>query len=98
VGAIALNGAVADEVGWKRRARRAEADREAQRAIAFSTSLKLDARVLELERDLDEKTSSLSWRLTEPLRALKPVAAGAVIARTLLFKCDISYSRSIVRP
>jgi hypothetical protein len=66
----ALNGAVADEVGWKRRARRAEADREAQRAIAFSTSLKLDARVLELERDLDEKTSSLSWRLTEPLRAL----------------------------
>jgi hypothetical protein len=59
-----------DEAGWKRRARRAEADREAQRAIAFSTSLKLDARVLELERDLDEKTSSLSWRLTAPLRAV----------------------------
>jgi hypothetical protein len=65
-----LNGEVADEAGWKRRARRAEADREAQRAIAFSTSLKLDARVLELERDLDEKTSSLSWRLTAPLRAV----------------------------
>jgi Glycosyltransferase like family len=65
-----LHGEVADEAGWKRRARQAEADREAQRAIAFSTSLKLDARVLELERDLDEKTSSRSWRLTAPLRAV----------------------------
>jgi hypothetical protein len=65
-----LNGEVVDDAGWKRRARRAEADREAQRAIAFSTSLKLDARVLELERDLEEKTSSLSWRVTAPLRAL----------------------------
>ena len=65
-----LNGPVADEAGWKRRARRAEADREAARAIAFSTSLKLDARVLELERDLEEKTGSLSWRLTAPLRAI----------------------------
>jgi hypothetical protein len=66
----ALNGDGVDEAGWKRRARRAEADREAQRAIAFSTSLKLDARVLELERDLEDKTSSLSWRLTAPLRAV----------------------------
>ncbi len=65
-----LHGEVADEAGWKRRARQTEADREAQRAIAFSTSLKLDARVLELERDLDEKTSSRSWRLTAPLRAV----------------------------
>ena len=65
-----LHGAVGGDEGWKRRARRAEADREAQRAIAFSTSLKLDARVLELERELEEKTSSLSWRLTAPLRAL----------------------------
>ena len=65
-----LHGPVDGEEGWKRRARRAEADREAQRAIAFSTSLKLDARVLELERELEAKTSSLSWRLTAPLRAL----------------------------
>ena len=65
-----LHGPVDGEEGWKRRARRAEADREAQRAIAFSTSLKLDARVLELERELDEKTGSLSWRLTAPLRAV----------------------------
>jgi Glycosyltransferase like family len=65
-----LNGEAADEAGWKRRARRAEVDCEAPRAVAFSTSLKLDARVLELERDLEEKTSSLSWRLTAPLRAV----------------------------
>jgi hypothetical protein len=65
-----LYGTVAGESAWKRRARRAEADREAQRAIAFSTSLKLDARVLELERELEAKTGSLSWRLTAPLRAL----------------------------
>ncbi len=61
----------------RRRRGRLEAPRAAgrgrprgARAIAFSTSLKLDARVLELERELEEKTSSLSWRLTEPLRAL----------------------------
>lgn len=65
-----LHGPVDGEAAWKRRARRAEADREAQRAIAFSTSLKLDARVLELERELEEKTGSLSWRVTAPLRAI----------------------------
>ena len=66
----ALHGPVDGEAGWKRRARRAEADREAARAVAFSRSLKLDARVLELERELEQKTESLSWRLTAPLRAL----------------------------
>jgi hypothetical protein len=65
-----LHAPVDSEDGWKRRARLAEADREAARAIAFSTSLRLDARVLELERDLEEKTGSLSWRLTAPLRAI----------------------------
>jgi hypothetical protein len=72
-----LHGSVDGEAGWKRRARRAEADREAQRAIAFSTSLKLDARVLELERELEEKTGSLSWRLTAPLRAVNRWRRGA---------------------
>ena len=43
--------------------------REAARAFAFSKSLKLDARVLELEREFDRATHSLSWRLTAPLRA-----------------------------
>ena len=40
------------------RARRAEAEREAARAVAFSDDLKLDARVLELERELEEKHDS----------------------------------------
>ena len=59
-----------DDEGWKRRARRAEARREAARAIAMSESLKLDARVLELERELEQKTATVSWKLTAPLRAL----------------------------
>lgn len=59
-----------EEDGWKRRARRAEARREAARAIAMSESLKLDARVLELERDFEQTTATLSWRVTAPLRAL----------------------------
>lgn len=59
-----------NEEMWKRRARRAEARREAARAIAMSESLKLDARVLELERQFEAMTSTASWRLTAPLRAL----------------------------
>jgi hypothetical protein len=62
--------APAGEAGWKRRARRAEARREAARAIAMSESLKLDARVLELERQFEQHTSTLSWKLTAPLRAI----------------------------
>jgi hypothetical protein len=65
-----LQDAPGDEFAWKRRARRAEARREAARAIAMSESLKLDARVLELERELERKTATASWRLTAPLRAL----------------------------
>lgn len=65
-----LDDVPADEAGWKRRARRAEARREAARAIAMSESLKLDARVLELEQEFEQKTSTTSWRLTAPLRAL----------------------------
>ena len=55
-----LRGQTRDEAAWKRRARRAEAEREAARAVAFSDELKLDARVLELERELDEKTRQRS--------------------------------------
>ncbi len=65
-----LRDPVSDEPGWKRRARRAEAQREAARAVAMSESLKLDARVLELEREFEQKTATASWRLTAPLRAL----------------------------
>lgn len=59
-----------DEEGWKRRARRAEAEREAARAVAFSESMERDAHLLELKRVLAEKTESLSWRVTAPLREL----------------------------
>jgi hypothetical protein len=55
---------------WKQRARRAEAEREAARAIAYSTASELDARVLPLERALAELTESPSWRVTAPLRRL----------------------------
>ncbi len=65
-----LHGPVGDEAAWKRRARRAEAEREAERALAYSVAMGRDAQLLVLERALAEKTESLSWRLTAPLRAL----------------------------
>jgi hypothetical protein len=72
-----------DEDGWKRRARRAEARREAARAIAMSESLKLDARVLELEREFEQQTSSVSWKLTAPLRAINRWRRGEAAERGL---------------
>jgi hypothetical protein len=63
-------GGAGPTVDWKARARRAEAEREAARAIAYSNALELDARVLPLERAMAEATQSVSWRITEPLRAL----------------------------
>ena len=53
---------------WEERAHRAEAERDLARAIAHSKALELDARVTELERALLATTTSLSWRLTAPLR------------------------------
>ena len=70
-----------DEVAWKQRARRGEARREAARAYAVSNALILDARVLELERALAEKTGSPSWRLTSPLRTLNRVRREAADRR-----------------
>jgi hypothetical protein len=55
---------------WKERARRAEAEAAVSRAHVASAHMKADARALQLERDLDETTQSVSWRLTEPLRRL----------------------------
>jgi hypothetical protein len=57
-----------DEAAWKRRARRAEAERECARAIAYSNGLAWDARVLELERAMERATQTWPWRLTRPLR------------------------------
>lgn len=57
-------------VDWRARARRAEAEREAARTVAYSNASLLDARVDELEAALAAVTGSPSWKLTEPLRAL----------------------------
>jgi hypothetical protein len=59
-----------EDEDWKARARRAEAESEAARALAYAEQLVWDARVDEAERALDELTSTLSWRLTRPLREL----------------------------
>jgi hypothetical protein len=63
-------GHTGEAVDWRRRARRAEAEREAARTMAYSNALKVDAEVLALERAMAEMTDSLSWRVTAPLRAL----------------------------
>jgi hypothetical protein len=55
---------------WKERARRAEAEAAATRALAVSTQLKADARARQLERELGIVTESISWRVTDPLRRL----------------------------
>jgi glycosyl transferase family 2 len=66
---------------WRRRARVAEARREAARAIAFSKILALDAQVAELERELKAITDSPSWRLTAPLRTLNAARRRRLSAR-----------------
>jgi hypothetical protein len=53
---------------WEYRARRAEAEAAAAVGQAVSNRLKGDARALELERELDIMKTSISWRITEPLR------------------------------
>jgi hypothetical protein len=68
--AVAEKWEAEEEIDWKQRARRAEAEREAARTIAYSATHQFDARVVPLEEELEELTSSLSWRLTEPLRRL----------------------------
>jgi Glycosyltransferase like family len=51
-------------------ARRAEAERECARAVAYFRRLGYDARIDALERSLEEVTSTPAWRLTEPLRRI----------------------------
>jgi glycosyl transferase family 2 len=55
---------------WKQRARRAEAEAAVNMALAVSNDLKGNARVLQLERELDMMKTSIGWRITEPLRRL----------------------------
>lgn len=54
----------------RRRARRAEAERECARAVAYFRQLGYEARTEVLERSLREVTSTPAWRLTEPLRRI----------------------------
>jgi hypothetical protein len=55
---------------WEQRARRAEAERDAARTIAYTKRMERDARRLQVERALDEARGSFSWRITAPLRLL----------------------------
>jgi hypothetical protein len=59
---------VGDAAGdWKERARRAEAEADAARLLANAAELVRDATVAQLE----QVTSSSSWRLTAPLRRIR---------------------------
>jgi hypothetical protein len=55
---------------WKERARRAEAELEAERALTFSQRLGWEARAKTAEARLREITDTRSWRATLPLRRL----------------------------
>lgn len=66
---------------WRRRARRAEAERGAARVFAYSCELLATARVEPLERAMAEASRSPSWRLTAPLRRLKRARASALERR-----------------
>jgi hypothetical protein len=55
---------------WQERALRAEAERDAARAIAHTKGLELQARRLQVERALTDARGSISWRLTAPFRLL----------------------------
>jgi Glycosyltransferase like family len=56
---------------WKQRARRAEAEAAAERMVAFAAEHIWNARVQARDNRLEEMESSLSWRLTAPLRWVK---------------------------
>lgn len=55
---------------WKARARRAEAAASAERMQRVSATMQRDARIRQLERELNAMRHSASWRLTAPLRWL----------------------------
>lgn len=56
------------DADWEQRARRAEAEREATRALVYSRRLAFDAHLQALQRRIDEADKTVSWRLTRPLR------------------------------
>jgi hypothetical protein len=56
---------------WRERALRAEAERDAARTLARSTALEIDARAAMLEHALAETRTSISWRISAPLRLFR---------------------------
>jgi hypothetical protein len=54
----------------KARARRGEAEREAERTVTYFRRLSLDVRIEQLEQAVAAATSTRSWRATQPLRDL----------------------------
>jgi hypothetical protein len=71
----ALGPATVGEDAWRERARRAEAEREAARAMTHAHTLASDARILALERELAGVTGTPWWRITAPLRRLNALRA-----------------------
>ena len=55
---------------WKQRARRAEAEAAVNRLQVASMELQHEARLRQIQRDLEEMQTSIGWRLTEPLRRI----------------------------
>ena len=67
-----------DEDGWRARARRAEAEREAARTIAYSSASKLDAHVQHLEADVWDVSDPADvrypdGRVDRPVHRIQPV-------------------------
>jgi hypothetical protein len=56
------------ERDWKRRARRAQAEAAAARLRVLSKELQRDAQDERFERQMQEVTGTVSWRITQPLR------------------------------
>jgi hypothetical protein len=56
------------DLSAKQRARRAEAERECARAVAYFKRLGYDARLQTLQRSLEAAAGTRSWKLTKPLR------------------------------
>jgi len=55
---------------WRERALRADADADAAMLLAHMQAIQTVARVRELEAALEETVTSISWRVTDPLRRL----------------------------
>ena len=65
-----LPGAPPRPSDWKARARLAEAERDAAQTLVFSNNSRREAQLVPLESELSAMTTTLGWRLTEPLRQL----------------------------